>query len=77
MGKSFYELVLTIGIIIYEVSIVNLLAPIFKQGVCVLLGIMIGEVTFAIAYYIMLKYFLKNPKMMMVMPLPIKKKDLE
>ena len=60
MGKSFYELVLTIGIIIYEVLIVNLLAPIFNQGVCVLLGIMIGEVTFAIAYYIMLKYFLKK-----------------
>lgn len=60
MGKTFYELVLTIGIIIYEVSLVNLLAPIFKQGICVLLAILIGEVTFAIAYYILLKYFLKK-----------------
>ena len=58
MGKTVYELILTIGIIIYEISIVYLLAPIFKQGVCVLLGIMIGEITFAIAYYILLKYFL-------------------
>ena len=60
MGKTFYELILTIGIIIYEISIVNILAPIFKQGVCVLLGVLIGEVTFAIAYYILLKYFLKK-----------------
>ena len=60
MGKTFYELILTIGIIIYEISIVNLLAPIFKQGVCVLLGVLFGEVTFAIAYYILLKYFLKK-----------------
>ena len=60
MGKSFYELLLTLGSIIYEISIVYLLAPIFKQGVCVLLGILVGEVTLAILYYIMLKYFLKK-----------------
>ena len=60
MGKTFYELVLTIGIIIYEISLVNILAPIFKQGVCVLLAILIGEVTFAAAYYVLLKYFLKK-----------------
>lgn len=60
MGKSFYELLLTLGSIIYEISIVYLLAPIFKQGVCVLLGILVGEVTLAILYYIMLKYFLKR-----------------
>lgn len=60
MGKSFYELLLTLGSVIYEISIVYLLAPIFKQGVCVLLGILVGEVTLAILYYIMLKYFLKK-----------------
>jgi len=60
MGKSYHELVLTIGIIIYEISIVSLLAPIFKHGVCVLLGILIGEVTFAIAYYVLLRYLLKK-----------------
>ena len=62
MGKSYHELVFTIGIIIYEISIVTLLAPIFKQGVCVLLGILIGEVTFAIAYYILLKHILNNAR---------------
>ena len=62
MGKSYHELFFTIGIIIYEISIVTLLAPIFKQGVCVLLGILIGEVTFAIAYYILLKHILNNAR---------------
>jgi Na+-driven multidrug efflux pump len=62
MGKSYHELFFTIGIIIYEISIVTLLAPIFKHGVCVLLGILIGEVTFAIAYYILLKYLLNKSK---------------
>ncbi len=60
MGKSYHELVLTIGIIIYEISIVTLLAPIFQHGVCVLLGILIGEVTFGIAYYILLTHLLKK-----------------
>ena len=55
-----HELLLTLGSIIYEISIVYLLAPIFKQGVCVLLGILVGEVTLAILYFIMLKYFLKK-----------------
>ncbi|WP_296863262.1 MATE family efflux transporter [uncultured Methanobrevibacter sp.] len=59
MGKSYHELFFTIGIIIY---VVTLLAPIFKHGVCVLLGILIGEVTFAIAYYILLKYLLNKSK---------------
>ena len=62
MGKSYYELSFTIGIIIYEIGIVTLLAPIFKHGVCVLLGILIGEVTFAIAYYILLRYLLNKSK---------------
>ena len=54
------ELLLTLGSIIYQISIVYLLAPIFKQGVCVLLGILVGEVTLAILYYIMLSYFIKK-----------------
>ncbi|WP_407413863.1 MATE family efflux transporter [Methanobrevibacter sp.] len=60
MGKSYHSLVLTIGIIIYEIGIASLLAPIFKQGVCVLLAILIGEVTFGIIYYILLKYIFKK-----------------
>ncbi len=59
MGKSYHTLALTIGIIIYEIGLVILLEPIFKQGVCVLLGILIGEVTFAIIYYILLKRLFK------------------
>ena len=62
MGKSYYELSFTIGIIIYEIGIVTLLAPIFKHGVCVLLGILIGEVTFAIVYYILLKHLFNKAR---------------
>ena len=62
MGKSYHELILTVGIIIYEIGIVTLLAPIFKQGVCVLLGILIGEVTFGIIYYVLLRHILKKSK---------------
>lgn len=60
MGKSYHELIFTIGIIIYEISIVTILEPIFEHGICVLLGILIGEVTFAIAYYILLRYLLNK-----------------
>ena len=60
MGKSYHELILTIGIIIYEISIVTFLAPIFKHGICVLLGIVIGEITFAIVYYILLRHILNK-----------------
>ena len=62
MGKSYYELSFTIGIIIYEIGIVTLLAPIFKHGVCVLLGMLIGEVTFAIVYYILLKHLFNKAR---------------
>lgn len=60
MGKSYHSLVLTIAIIVYEVTIVTVLAPIFKQGVCVLLAIVIGEVTFAILYYVLLNYLFRR-----------------
>lgn len=63
MGKSFYELLLILGGIVYEILIVYQLAPIFNQGVCVLLGVLIGEVTLAVLYYILLKYFFKNLQM--------------
>ena len=43
-----------IDLIVYQ------LAPIFNQGVCVLLGVLIGEVTLAVLYYILLKYFFKK-----------------
>ena len=62
MGKSYHELILTIGIIIYEITIVTLIAPIFKHGICVLLGIVIGEVTFSIVYYVLLRYLLNKSK---------------
>lgn len=60
MGKSYHTLFLTISIIIYEIIIVTVLSPIFKQGICVLLGILIGEITFAIIYYVILKYIFKT-----------------
>ena len=62
MGKSYHELILTIAIIIYEIGLVTLLAPIFKQGVCVLLAIVIGEVTFGALYYVLLRHLLKKSR---------------
>lgn len=60
MGKSYYALILTVGVIIYEILLVLLLEPIFTSGVCVLLGILIGEVTFAIVYYALFRHLSKT-----------------
>jgi Na+-driven multidrug efflux pump len=60
MGKSYYALVLTVGVILYEILLVSLLKPIFTSGVCVLLGILIGEITSAIVYYALFKYLSKT-----------------
>lgn len=62
MGKSYHSLALTIGTIVYEILVITLLAPIFTSGVCVLLGILIGGVTFAIIYYILLNYLFRVSK---------------
>ena len=58
--KSYYALVLTVGIIIYEILLVSLLEPIFTSGLCVLLGILIGEVTLAIIYYVIFRHLAKT-----------------
>ena len=60
MGKSYYALILTVGVIIYEILLVSLLEPIFTSGVCVLLGILIGEVTLAIVYYTLFRHLSKT-----------------
>ena len=60
MGKSYYALILTVGVIIYEILLVLLLEPIFTSGVCVLLGILIGEVTFAIVYHALFRHLSKT-----------------
>ena len=60
MGKSYYALILTVGVIIYEILLVLLLEPIFTSGVCVLLGILIGEVTLAIVYYALFRHLSKT-----------------
>ena len=62
MGKSYISFILTIGIIIYEIALVNLLAPIFTSGTCVLLGILIGEITFGSIFLILLRHILKTHK---------------
>ena len=60
MGKSYYALILTVGVIIYEILLVLLLEHIFTSGVCVLLGILIGEVTLAIVYYTLFRHLSKT-----------------
>ena len=58
LGKSYHSLILTIGLILFEIISITLLAPILTSGVCVLIGIFLGEVIFAIIVYIIIKSIL-------------------
>lgn len=60
MGKSYISFFLTIGIIIFEILLVNFLSPIFTSGICVLLGIVLGEITFGGIFLILLKHIFKK-----------------
>ncbi|WP_458405754.1 MATE family efflux transporter [Methanobrevibacter sp.] len=60
MGKSYHSLILSNGTIIFEIILTTLLAPILTQGVCVLMGIFITELIFAVAYFILIQDMLKG-----------------
>lgn len=60
MGKSYHSLIFSNGTLIFQIIIITLLAPILKSGACVLVGILVSELTFAIAYYVLLKNMLNG-----------------
>ncbi|WP_458404142.1 MATE family efflux transporter [Methanobrevibacter sp.] len=60
MGKSYYSLILSNGSIISQIILASLLSPILTQGVCVLIGIFISELIFAIINYILLRNMLNG-----------------
>ena len=54
-GKSMYSLLFTFIKIIYEMMLIYALSTVISNGSCVLIGIMISEITFAIVYYLFLR----------------------
>lgn len=58
LGKSYHSLILTIGLILFEIILITLLSPILTSEVCVLIGIFLGEVIFSIIVYIIIKSIL-------------------
>ncbi|WP_295723307.1 MATE family efflux transporter [uncultured Methanobrevibacter sp.] len=59
-GKSMYSLLFTIIKIIMQVSIIFVLFKILANASCVLIGITVSEVVFAIIYYLFLRYLFNN-----------------
>ncbi|WP_458404140.1 MATE family efflux transporter [Methanobrevibacter sp.] len=60
LGKSMYSLLFTFLKIIFEILVIYGLSLILTDGSCVLIGILISEVVFAIVYYLFLNYLFKN-----------------
>ena len=51
MGKSYHALMLSVGLIIFEILIISTLEPYLTSGYCVLAGILISEFVFGIISY--------------------------
>lgn len=60
LGKSYYGLILSIGTIILDLLMIALLSPVLTSGVCVLIGMFIGQLVFAIIYWIFIKKILNG-----------------
>lgn len=60
LGKSYHSLILTNSMIIFEIILIKLLAPILTSGVCVLIGICLTEIIFAIVFYILVRSILNG-----------------
>lgn len=63
MGKSYHSLILESGTIIFEIIVITLLAPVFASGACVLIGIFLSELLFALLYYIVLRNIFNGKNM--------------
>lgn len=60
LGKSYHSLILTNSMIIFEIILIKLLSPILTSGVCVLIGICLTEIIFAIVFYILVRSILNG-----------------
>ncbi|WP_407376325.1 MATE family efflux transporter, partial [Methanobrevibacter sp.] len=59
-GKSMYSLLFTILKIVIETALIYVLNIMLANGSCVLIGITVTEIIFAIVYYLFLRYLFKN-----------------
>lgn len=59
-GKSMYSLLFTFLKIMFEVGLIYGLSILLNDGVCVLIGILVAEVLFAIIYYLFLRHLFRN-----------------
>ena len=59
-GKSMYSLLFTVIKILLETALIYVLNILLANGSCVLIGITITEILFAIVYYVFLRYLFKN-----------------
>lgn len=62
-GKSYYDLIFAIFMVLFEIIAATLLAPYFKHGVCVLLGILLAEVVFALIYFSLILHIFGSKKL--------------
>ena len=60
MGKSYYSLILSIGTIILDIAMIALLYPVLTSGVCVIVGMLIGQFIFAVIYCIFIRSILNG-----------------
>lgn len=61
-GKSYYDLILSICMIFFEIMIATLLSHYFKHGIGVLLAILIAEIVFAIIYFTLIIHIFDKHK---------------
>lgn len=59
-GKSMYSLLFTLLKIAIETALIYVLNIMLSNGSCVLIGITVTEIIFAIVYYVFLRYLFKN-----------------
>lgn len=59
-GKSMYSLLFTLLKIAIETGLIYVLNIMLSNGSCVLIGITVTEIIFAIVYYVFLRYLFKN-----------------
>lgn len=59
-GKSMYSLLFTAIKIGVETGLIYVLNKLLSNGICVLIGITVTEIIFAIVYYVFLRYLFKN-----------------
>jgi Na+-driven multidrug efflux pump len=59
-GKSMYSLMFTFLKIMFEMVLIYELSIVMSSGMCVLIGITVSEIIFAIVYYLFLRHMFMN-----------------